>query len=1068
VSEFILLKASAGSGKTYRLAERFLSFLLTPAPDPRVGRDLRNILAITFTNNAAREMKGRILGWLKECGLRDPDRIRELSAAIRIPPDRLPRLAAAAVETILDEYTDFQVTTIDSFITAVFRASAVDLGALPDFEVVLDQTELVDYAFSRYLRTVKPGSPPARDFERILDDLFLYRKKDAAFLWDPTSEVLAKLSAFYAKFVARAGDVVVDPCEKARAAVLRNLRKTVDAIDAEIASSGLEPNPASPYWTRDVGGAVRSGRTCDLVGRVPKKGPVKKPGTPGGMAAFARIEASMDRLRDQLSRYGSIYARDFFTPYLEAYRRFLGALTQAKRRRGEIFLEDMARGLAGYLNLGVVPDVYIRLGDRIFHYLVDEFQDTSPIQWADLKPLIEESLSKGGTLFLVGDAKQAIYGFRDADYEIMRNLELRVEGFGPAEVDVQELKTNWRSRSAVLEFAKRTFLQLGADKAGRAAAGVPPAPPALRDKYSAYAELSGLDDFEQNVRAGLREPGLVDYTVFQKKKDEEEADDVPSEDEAGGPGEAEDGPPEKLRVQDLIARLRERGYDYGDIAVLTATNASVVRTAAWLNEKKIPFVPFSSLDIRLRKVIREILALLRFLDSPPDDLSFAAFLLGDLLRRRIERDREILARSGSASGPDDLREFLFDCRREKAAPLYTAFRKRRPVLWDRYFERCFRSVGYFPLYDLVTLVFRVFDVYDLFPEDEAALTRLLETIKDLEGRGRNDIFEFLALSASDGEAKAWTVDVAREISAVRVMTVHKAKGLGFPVVILLLDGRAWRPPDFYIQEKDDGIRIYKITSALAAADPELAGVYAAQKAKDWVGLLNMLYVAVTRARAELYIVGVKGPRSGFPFDLIEAGLPPSAGPPSRTAPALRDRPCEPSPQAGRLRLSGLFEPPSNTRTGLNYRSLRRGEIAHRILAGLESVEAGGWDAAVAAEIGARVPAEPEAALYAEVGKTIAAALAGSPAEDLFARKPGRRILREFDFADSRGRVYRMDRVVVDPETVVVLDFKTGTRPGDEDRAQVRSYAAILKEVYPGRTVRACLAYLDSRTLEFIE
>jgi ATP-dependent exoDNAse (exonuclease V) beta subunit len=1088
VPEFILLKASAGSGKTYRLAERFLSFLLKPPSDSRIPQDLANILAITFTKNAAREMKERILAWLKECSLGDSVRIRELGEKLGISPDRLPGLAEKAVERILAGFTEFQVTTIDSFITTVFRASAVDLGTSPDFEVVLDPAELIDYAFSRFLRTVVPRSSAARDFERILEDLVRYQKREAGYLWDPAPEVEARLAALYGKLTARAGEVTIDRFEKARARVQKELAKTVESLEAEIAAAGLELNPRSQYWSKGVAAAVRDGRTSDLIGLALKMAPVKKPGKGQDPAAYGRIEAGTERLRELLVRYGTIYAKDFFTPYLETYAQFLEILALAKRRRGVVFLEDMARRLADYLRRGVVPDIYLRLGERIFHFLVDEFQDTSPIQWADLRPLIEESLSQGGSLFVVGDTKQAIYGFRDADYEIMRRLEFGEDRFGPAEVGVQELTTNWRCRKAILDFVKRTFLQLGGPKNGTEteSAEDQEETKGVRERYSGYADRSGLSEFEQKVEPSLNEPGFVEYAVFERKKAEDGAeDDGPGENVEADSSSADDGPPEKKKIQDLVAGLCGRGYSSEDIAILTYKNETVVQVASWLNENKIPFIPFSSLDIRLRRVVREILALLRFLDSPPDDLSFAAFLLGDVFRKSLEKDRPALAAAGAEMGSGDFREFLFQCRLRNVSPLYPAFRERYSVLWDRYFEKAFRSVGYFPLYDLVVLIYRLFGVWDLFPDEEAALARLLEAVKEFEGRGRNDILEFLARSASDVEAASWTVDVPREIPAVRVMSIHKAKGLGFPVVILLLYGQDWQPPDFYLDEKDDGIRVYKITSGLAEGDPDLGRVYGDQKEKDWVGLLNMLYVAMTRARAELYIVGVKGGRHKFPFDLIEAGLASAnslgrardgfvfQSDPAGPGPALREKPGLASPKARRLRFPGFIEPPPNLRESLHYGRIRRGEVAHRILAELEEVDAGGWEAAVAAAVAKLVPAGPEEELFAEVGRSIVAAFEGSPLGELFVPRPGRRVFREFDFSDAGGRIFRMDRVVVDAEAVQVIDFKTGGEPDprrraqavEEDRAQVREYAAILRDIYPGRRVGAILAYLDLRAWE---
>ena len=210
-SEFKLTRASAGSGKTYALSLRFARFLLTDGP-PGVPRDLPHILAITFTRNAAREMKERILDWLKE-GYRGEGKKAE---ALRVKlhqefherlfsPVELSRRSEAAVERILAGYTDFQVDTIDSFAAMVFRASAVDLGYGPDFEISLDPGELVDYAFARFLRRVRPESAEGEVFRRILDYLLVQESEKARFLWDPAPKILERLKAFQKKLTARPG-----------------------------------------------------------------------------------------------------------------------------------------------------------------------------------------------------------------------------------------------------------------------------------------------------------------------------------------------------------------------------------------------------------------------------------------------------------------------------------------------------------------------------------------------------------------------------------------------------------------------------------------------------------------------------------------------------------------------------------------------------------------------------------------------------------------------------------------------------------------------------------------------
>lgn len=174
-------------------------------------------------------------------------------------------------------------------------------------------------------------------------------------------------------------------------------------------------------------------------------------------------------------------------------------------------------------------------------------------------------------------------------------------------------------------------------------------------------------------------------------------------------------------------------------------------------------------------------------------------------------------------------------------------------------------------------------------------------------------------------------------------------------------------------------------------------------------------------------------------------------------------------------MSGPFEPPPNRRESLNAGNIRRGEIAHRILAGLEYIRSG-WDPDVAGIIGTLAPAENEAVLFETTGRSLIGYFQRSPLGSFFEKKEGRRILREFNFCDATGAVYRMDRVVVDPGSVAVIDFKTGAAPASPaqaewDRAgreQVGTYVRILKEIFPEKSVQGILAYIDRGGWEPVE
>ncbi len=302
--EFILVKASAGSGKTHALTKRYLGLALAgPAgPDAAAegGGGLASILAITFTKNAAGEMKSRILDWLKEAYFGDAERIAQLREVVPVQAKAFPGLAGRAIDRILSDFADFQVETIDSFMASVFKASAVDLGFPPDFEIVLEHAELIDYAFYRHLRSVRAGSPEAADFDAILDYLLLYKGESSSFAWNPTPEILEKLTGFYARLTAREAEPAIGGHSKALADSLARLTAAAGKLEDAVEASGLEKNLKAPCFTKILP-AVRDKRFSDLVGASFKTSPVRKPkgAKPGASGGDRR--KGLDRARKRRS-----------------------------------------------------------------------------------------------------------------------------------------------------------------------------------------------------------------------------------------------------------------------------------------------------------------------------------------------------------------------------------------------------------------------------------------------------------------------------------------------------------------------------------------------------------------------------------------------------------------------------------------------------------------------------------------------------------------------------------------------------------------------------------------------
>lgn len=1013
-----VLKASAGSGKTYALTRRIVQFLLS---EKIPKNSLKNILAVTFSNNAAREMKERTLEWLKEIHFGNRKKIAELGEMTTLSPEEMQARSGSLIEEILENYADFQIKTIDSFMTTVFKSSAIDFGYNPDFEILMDNRSLMTYAFNLFLRNVTEGSAEAAALEAIVDSLLEYQKESGAFLWIPTTALLEETRKIYRKISAVGKEAQIEEFGLEPEKLKKKINEIIEKIEAEVERSKLKRHGNSGYQT--VLPLVREKRFQDLGGKSYQNLPITKPakGKKEEQEGYDRIAEMWDRFKILANRLTGIYCRSKYAPYVRTFQSFTHYVEWAKRQQEKIFIEDINSYLAKYLDALIVPDIYFRIGERVYHFLIDEFQDTSPVQWKNLFPLIENSLSQGGSLFLVGDTKQSIYGFRNADYTIMKKLE-KTNPFPSARHEVKELDINYRSREKILEFNEKVFKTNLLEN----------------PEYHSAGQKSGLTDYVQRARDEEENEGYAEVLLL---------------------GYSDDQAPERKKVQELIQELILRGYHYRDIAILTQKNEDAVSATTWLNEKEIPFISYSSLDIRRRKIIGELMALIRFFDSPTDHFSFANFILGDIFSA-------ILRRESPGLDIDQIRGFCFQGKERQ--PLYKLFQEKYSPLWERYFESIFKVSGFLPIYDLVTELFALFSLFENMPGEEAALVKFLEVVKRFESRGSNNLSDFLAAASDDENGdEDWDLSVPKNIEAVNVMTIHKAKGLGFPVVILLLYEVKNRGGDYILEEKGESVHLLKINKEEALCDETLQALYEQERVREIVNRLNLLYVGLTRPERELYLIGVANKRESFPFFLLPAEeYPPAAKPVYRPIKSSITSPAENCPLQHRSQK--LEFPPSHERH-LPAEERKRGDLIHRILFYIDDVMENPEDQIET--VLERVKREGDGTDFDPgINRLILSLLNNGEVRRYFQAASGREIRKEQEFSDSSGRLFRMDRVVIDPETVTVIDYKTGKERGasDADRAQLKNYMKIAGEVYLDKTISGVFLFIDRNEVERVE
>lgn len=1059
MSRLCQVKASAGSGKTYELTRCFLLRLMEcghkagVAASPAcalASESLQcgwgDILAVTFTNAAAAEMRERVIRRLK-------------SAALGMRADDLPldeEEARRWVDVIMRDLSALNIRTIDSLLHLIVRAAALELNLHPEFQPVFATEE----ALTPYL------------------DLFLERawREDAA-MRDLLREACRALVTHGGSKGFLAGEKLIHQLKDLLDDVLRGrfdhvtpqavLKEKLQEMDMAAVHAAREfltaAQDAGLQWKKPALDAVRQlaqGQTDKCSSAfASKENPEElfRKGTvvpPEAERAFAAYTASAR----QRAREGELIVQALrLAPFVRLAQTLVNAFLQNQEQEGAL-PGLLVPGLAREVLEGErgVPEALCRLGTRLTHFLVDEFQDTSREQWQALRPLVEEALSRGGSLTWVGDVKQSIYGWRggepelfDAVFEDQGLVRLAPDG------ERRSLPRNWRSRRDVVEHNNRIFTPLAqALTAQRVLAALLPAdtPPAVLTAATQRLNRAFAATAQQ-CPPQARDGGLVRAEEIQGTSQ----DDL-----------------RELVLERLCELLRDEigpRRAWSDVLVLVRGNETARVTAEGLVREGIPVITENSLLLAEHPLIVQIVALLAFLDNPEDDIAFWTLLTGSIVLEHpqaAELDWEALHAWCADAG---------------RGPLYLRFRQRWPRIWQELLAPFHGQSGLMTPYDTVLEWFAHLDVEQRFPEACTFLRRFMEVLQSAEEKGLATVSTFLEhWRDKSGEEK---VPMPENMNAVRVMTIHKSKGLEAPVVILPWTGFSVRPSGRPVLLERNGLRM------VVPNRKALGEVYYADLARQACENLDLLYVAFTRARDELHIfrtgTSVQKNRSGSlcaALDILwqEAGLslpyrlgaPPEelpdvtaderAGPEALPAPCSRAAATEQDwrPMQWLPRLK-IFRNPLG---GFAFKAEDRGVLLHFCLEHLRITGHAKEDARAALLFGLRhfpLPVPDDAALR----QSLTEALAWFAAQPEAARWLERG-WPEQSLMDGQGHVLRMDLLVRETWGSLVIDYKSG-QPQAQHILQVRRYLDCLEQCgdYRG-TARALLVYLDQRRFQLVE
>ncbi|WP_420592815.1 UvrD-helicase domain-containing protein [Robiginitalea biformata] len=1028
---FRIYSASAGSGKTYTLTREYLKLLLSG----QGGQPFREILAITFTNKAVGELKNRILDSLEAfAGVRDeagrPALFRDLQDELGTDRETLARRSGRVLQEILHNYAFFDVSTIDRFNHRILRTFARDLQLPANFEVVLDTDALLEQAVENLI--LQAGEAPA--LTRVLIDYALEKSADDR-SWDiardlaDTGKLLFNenhreyLDTFRGKEMAdfvrlrESLAAMRDECEA-------DLLRTTSEILRVIENNELERLDFSRGYFPDFIRKVNAGDFDQNFDAAWKREFAEKPlyskKTPEDTKAL------LDGLHPEFARQFEtirlrIYQRAFLSNAYQNSAPFtvLGLLQLELQRIQEAdsllpvarFNSIIAEELAGQ----PAPYIYERLGEKYRHYFIDEFQDTSELQWKNLVPLIgnalegEDQQGRHGSLVLVGDVKQAIYRWRGGKAEQFLGL---IQGPGnPFSIDPTRapLEKNFRSSQTIVDFNNDFFSVLSS-----------------RLSNEAYSRLF-LDGNRQLAHS--RQPGWVEIQ-FQD------------------PDAADSETAYLDRTVEILERLRGEGYRLGDICVLTRRRKDGVALSDRLLAEGIPVISSETLLLANHPTVRFLVDLLRLLQDPSDP-NHAYGVLSFLAPAGAGTHAWIRNHLGD-TGELLVQEWSFDPGVMRLKPAYDIL------------EEAIRN-------------FRLGGAADAY------LFALLEHALDASRNG--DVSPGTFLEYWDSKKDKLSIAAPENPDALRLMTIHSAKGLEFPVVIFPFadsqiyggkNPKLWLPVD---PESFCGFSYLQISSRKEVEHygAAAAACYREEREKLELDAFNVLYVAHTRAIHALFVLTGKAPdgetREPARYtDLYASYLratgkwedatctytfgSPAPAPGHREFPVRSPLPLGYSSRdAGRLRVV--------TRSGRLWDSAQEaaaayGNTLHLALSLIRT----------AADLPGVIPRlVGEGLLPAEEKESLARLLEQVVRHPELAPyfEEGAEIYNERDIILRNKVILRPDRLVIQEGRAVIIDYKTA-RPAPGHRDQLRGYASAIEEM--GLKIdRALLVYITDKGIQ---
>lgn len=860
-------RASAGSGKTFTLAVEYISLLVK---DPE---NYQHILAVTFTNKATQEMKMRILSQLYGIAnsLQSSQQyFNKVKEKTNMPDAVIRNNARAALTLLIHRYNNFRILTIDAFFQQVLRNLAHELGQTANLRVDLNNEEITEKAVDQMIESLEKGQPVLQWISTYInnsiedDNGWNIIGKIKAFGTNIFKDFYKAHEANLKEQLSNADDFKVyeTTLRKRRNDIRKTFNSKARSILSEIKNANLDipSNYRSGLYKYLTDSAI-----APLTNKPLKAGVLKANESPQNWTSSKCAKADKQQIQtlaaevlsaqlseliayndDNWNEFQSIQLTLSHLSELRLLHAIADAVDNLTKDTNRFMLSNTQALLKELIADSDTPFIFERIGARLKHVMIDEFQDTSTIQWQNFQVLLANCMAQElSQNLIVGDIKQSVYRWRQGDWGILNNIE---KSFAHQKIRLETLDYNYRSEKRIIDFNNAFWEQCVANTANEVAQD---------DAEKAEIVQKAYEDVAQKTHK-TTENGFVKISLYPSKSMKEAV------------------------LEELIETIKElfnNGYggkNQSKIAILVRSKSNIQDIVNALlqsfgNEINIVSDEAFRLDASLS--VNIIVSAMHLLTHPDDVLTRGKLvkLYNQEVLKKPLTDTDLLV-SINESNNIDTKNIDKKERRKLATEQQMA--KLNSQLPPEYVANRELLLG-LPIVDLVDKLFMLFGL-DQLEGQSSYICTLYDTLNDFLKDHTADIDDFINEWENSLSSKTIQSD---EIEGIRIMTIHKSKGLEFDnVIIPFCNWEMEKKGTLWCETKNKPAPYNKLPLLpIDFSRDKLIGTvfeddYKEEHFQNIVDNLNLLYVAFTRASKNLFVFGLRQGKTTL--DNIAKGTPP--------------------------------------------------------------------------------------------------------------------------------------------------------------------------------------------------